>query len=174
MGCTKPSGQWAPNSFAQRYIGKVMKLIIHLRLLGRLRISRAELYLRSCTPSWNVRGEMCLYIRRTAYLASHLRGKVLKQLFPMSIWCISHLKILLLPCFWHIVWRHSCISLSGTEHWTVFHSSTLHFFCWSIESDSTWQEVSFNCVLVIWLKLGLWADVRHPHCVSYNGKELRV
>ena len=54
------------------------------------------------------------------------------------------------------MWRHSCISLSGTELCTVFLLFTLHLFYWSIESDSTWQEMLFYCVLLL-LKIGLWA-----------------
>jgi len=41
VGPNKPSVQWAPMGFGQRYCGKVMKLIILFHLLPRLRISRA-------------------------------------------------------------------------------------------------------------------------------------
>ena len=134
VGPTKLSVQCAQRGFAQRYSGKDMKLIILFHLLPRLRISRV---------SWYAQGEICLCIRRRVYLTSHLGGKVLKELFPIPIWCISHLKILHLPIFWHIVWWHSCNYLSAAEYCTIFLSFTLHLFHWYIESDSTWQQVSF-------------------------------
>ena len=82
-GPTKPWVLWAPRGFAQGYSGKVMKLISHLYLLPRLRISTAAPPFIVCT------GQNLPLYQKSSVFNGICRWKFVKQLFPMSIWYTS-------------------------------------------------------------------------------------
>ena len=132
-----------------------MELTIHFHLVPRLRISRALppfLYaFMGCTGR-----ALPLYQKNRVFNTSSRKSfKATLSDVNVIYFALESSPCALFLTYCVTAFLHLLIWYIILHSLSVIYIAPIILYC--IESGSSWWEVSFFCVLLLWLKIGLWA-----------------